>query len=242
MTTIRIATRRRWVSVANDAVQDTRLSFRARGLLVYLLSKPDDWRCSSLSLAKDGLEGRDAIRAAMNELLDLGYLTIERAKDDKGRWATVIDVHEEPTGAWETGAGESAIASSPGPGSPGPDSQALTKGLGTKDCVEEETDVSSSRRAPNPIWDVLVEQFGEAQTPPERNRRGLTVRELKSVKATPEQVRAAATRHRRIWPRVTCTERSLVAHWTELTKVDPVDAERAAHNARMKQVREENGS
>jgi hypothetical protein len=245
VTTIRIAKRRRWVSVANDAVQDPRLSFRARGLLVYLLSKPDDWRASSASIARDGTEGRDAVRAAMNELLDIGYLRIERVKDERGRWATVIDVHEEPTGAWKSGAGESADVESPRPGSPAPDSQAVYKDLTTDDCKgEEETYVSPSPRSrahgrTNVVWDALAEHFGEPTTAPEKRRRGLTTKELREAGADAESIAAAVKRHKRIWPKVSCTERSIVAHWTELTKVDPVDAERAAHHARMKRAREE---
>jgi len=37
-------------------------------VLAAILSRPDNWRVRSDQLATDGKEGRDAIRAALNEL------------------------------------------------------------------------------------------------------------------------------------------------------------------------------
>jgi hypothetical protein len=37
------AGRRRFTRIDNTAIEDPRLSFRALGVLTYVLSKPDDW-------------------------------------------------------------------------------------------------------------------------------------------------------------------------------------------------------
>ena len=48
--------------LSNAVINDERLSFRARGVLIWLLSKPDDWRTRSDSIAgQSPKEGRDAI-------------------------------------------------------------------------------------------------------------------------------------------------------------------------------------
>ena len=52
----------------NRIIRDQRLSFRARGVLAYLLSMPPGWRTSSTRVARETREGRDAIRTALDEL------------------------------------------------------------------------------------------------------------------------------------------------------------------------------
>ena len=82
--------------VSNDIAQNHRLSYRARGVLVYILSRPDDWRTSADRLAKEGVEGRDAIRTALDELVLAGYACRVREQDDKGRWSTALMVFDFP--------------------------------------------------------------------------------------------------------------------------------------------------
>ncbi|WP_395705456.1 replication protein [Rhodococcus ruber] len=83
--------------LSNAVINDARLSFRARGVLMWLLSKPADWRIRSESIAEQSpREGREAIRTAMRELEQLGYLVREKNQDESGRWETTQTVYEEP--------------------------------------------------------------------------------------------------------------------------------------------------
>ena len=52
------------------------LSWRAKGILSYMLSRPDNWKINKTDLYKRGKEGRDAMQAALNELKELDYLHI----------------------------------------------------------------------------------------------------------------------------------------------------------------------
>lgn len=113
MTTIRVTKRTRYAVVAQETVNDTTLSFRARGVLFWLLEKPDDWRCDSTTISRSGTEGREAVRAALRELEDAGYLRRTKTHGEGGHWKTVVEVYERPTSAQEPGAGQ------PGVGSPG---------------------------------------------------------------------------------------------------------------------------
>jgi len=84
--TIRRAARRhRFVIVDQAAVEDARLSWAARGLLAYLLSRPDDWKVLVNDLKKRGNLGRDGIYALLRELRSAGYLRFERHRDPQGR-------------------------------------------------------------------------------------------------------------------------------------------------------------
>lgn len=82
--------------VSNAIVTDSRLTWKARGLLIYLLSKPDNWRTNAEQLAKAGPDGRDAVRSALRELEELGYMRRRRSQDARGRWTTSSIVYDSP--------------------------------------------------------------------------------------------------------------------------------------------------
>lgn len=103
-TTIHKCTRNRgYTKVSNLLMQDKLLSYKARGLMCYFLSLPDDWVIHIETLyTKDSHEGKYAIREAMKELTERGYLHLELAKDEKTgkiagrRWLAFDDPSENP--------------------------------------------------------------------------------------------------------------------------------------------------
>jgi len=82
--------------IRNDVIRDSRLSFRARGLLIAILSRPDNWTVRSSQLAAETTEGRDAIRTALNELQNCGYLKMERVRLENGQFTTIQVVYDVP--------------------------------------------------------------------------------------------------------------------------------------------------
>lgn len=85
--------------------EDARLSWAARGLLVYLLGKPDNWKISVESLRRqtEGARvrtGRDGIYALLSELEQAGYLSREQQRGEGGRVREVdYTVCEYPSSA-----------------------------------------------------------------------------------------------------------------------------------------------
>ena len=79
-----------------NVMEDSRLSFRALGILVYILSKPDDWSVRSAQLAPTHSEGRDAVRAALSELEKAGYIVRSRQQDARGYWSQTSIVYDRP--------------------------------------------------------------------------------------------------------------------------------------------------
>ena len=95
-TEIRVVRRKdRFVQVPNDTIRDNRLSFRARGVLAYVLSLPDWEPRDSRSIAENGTEGRDAILKVIKELTEHGYFH-KRTVRVRGRWVQQIAYCESP--------------------------------------------------------------------------------------------------------------------------------------------------
>lgn len=142
MTIIRAPRPERYTVVNRKVIDDDRLSYRALGLLVYLLDKPDNWRVEAAQLARGRTEGRDAVRAALMELAEAGYLVRQRRQNDGGQWITETFLYETPgraedgkPGVGEPGVGEPVV------GAPG----ALTKT--EPNTVNEPRKTSSSSSA-----------------------------------------------------------------------------------------------
>ena len=82
--------------IPNRVIRDEHLSYRARGLLCYLLSQPPGWQISSARLAIKTGEGRDAVRTALRELVACGYLDLKRRQDHRGLWEAEYTVTDTP--------------------------------------------------------------------------------------------------------------------------------------------------
>ena len=83
----------------NQVINDPALSFGAKGLLAFILSKPDHWRTDRDHLARQGPDGEKAVRALLRELEEAGYLTRQRHRDRHGRIGWKRVVHELPVPA-----------------------------------------------------------------------------------------------------------------------------------------------
>lgn len=82
--------------------EDKRLSWSARGMLVYLLGKPDNWRVSVSALVNETQvsrkqSGRDAVYAILGELIEAGYVVREEEKED-GKFSGMRYVVKEDCG------------------------------------------------------------------------------------------------------------------------------------------------
>jgi hypothetical protein len=71
---------------------DKRLGWAARGLLIYLLSKPDNWQISVAALIKQTADSpspsaRDGVYSLLDQLIVAGYLRRDQARDGSGKMA-----------------------------------------------------------------------------------------------------------------------------------------------------------
>lgn len=78
-------------------IEDETLSFEAKGLLAYVLSKPNTWQIRKTDLIKRSMSGRTRIDRALLELMSAGYMNWYQEKNEDGTFADwVYDVYERP--------------------------------------------------------------------------------------------------------------------------------------------------
>lgn len=88
---------RGWTEIQNVVLRDKKLTFRARGVLVRLLSNADNYRMTAQDLADESPgEGRQAVLAALKNLREAGYIVQKRHQDERGRWRTETFVYDSP--------------------------------------------------------------------------------------------------------------------------------------------------
>ncbi|MDY2686124.1 MAG: DnaD domain protein [Selenomonadaceae bacterium] len=81
---IRIEKTKNYTVMANYHLRDKRLSFKAKGLMSFMLSLPDNWVYSIKGLSYFATDGKDAVRGALKELEKAGYLQMKRERNENG--------------------------------------------------------------------------------------------------------------------------------------------------------------
>ena len=74
MAVMRVERNSNYTVMANYHLRDKQLSLKAKGLLSVMLSLPVEWDYTVAGLACISKEGIDAIRAAIKELEQAGYI------------------------------------------------------------------------------------------------------------------------------------------------------------------------
>jgi hypothetical protein len=134
----------KFVQIANDAAQDRRLSLRARGVLLFVLSLPPEKLFTAKWLESEVPEGREAVRSALRELEAHGYLRRERKHAANGKWEWAQVISDAPLTA-EDGTGEPPSDGNPYDGKPSdgnpsdkelktqtPNTQKMVRGLASR--------------------------------------------------------------------------------------------------------------
>lgn len=149
--------------IENAVLRDSNLSYRARGMLASILSRPEDWKTSAAMLTKDGREGRDAVRTALVELRDAGYIEIVRTRNANGTFNTDYIVYDSPNQDRFPGPDQDRF---PGDGYPSPDNQAVIEEPVTKtveEVVANAPTVGETAAAFNEFWSLYPRKAGKLQ-------------------------------------------------------------------------------
>lgn len=80
--------------VSNTVLTDKDLSLKAKGLYVFLISKPDKYQFSFDRIAKESNDGKSSVLSAVQELEDNNYLIREKHSDGRTDYI-LFNNHEE---------------------------------------------------------------------------------------------------------------------------------------------------
>lgn len=69
--------------VPNEILNDERLSWKAKGLLSYLLSKPDNWEARIEDLYNKSTDGYTSLRSGIEDLIICGYMELKNVYNEK---------------------------------------------------------------------------------------------------------------------------------------------------------------
>lgn len=200
-----------YTRVPNVTVNDARLDLKARGLLLFMLSKPDGWHFRERVLADHCSVSRAQIRTALQTLISNGYVRrVTVTKDGAPRVETQVFDVAQPVGT-ET---EPPLVRVPD----GPETVPLSN-------TESEVRLSnqgaaSTRKATDRLFEAMCQACGhdpKRLTSAERGRINKALKDLRSVGATAEEITAAASQWTRIYPNATLTPTAMAAHWSKLT-------------------------
>lgn len=90
-------TQGQYVNVYKDILKNNSLSLRDRGMVVTLLSLPDNWEFTISGLSKIIPDGKSSIRASLKHLEELGYISRTQERVERGKFGNIaIEVHETP--------------------------------------------------------------------------------------------------------------------------------------------------
>jgi len=85
MSIIRVSKPAQYTVIDQRTLDDLSLRWEAKGMLDYLLARPDNWTISPAQLAKYGQAKIDKVRSIINELKAAGYVRMMPLRNDKGQ-------------------------------------------------------------------------------------------------------------------------------------------------------------
>lgn len=96
MAVFKIEKQKNYTVMSNYHLQDKTISFKAKGLLSFMLSLPEDWDYSMKGLVSVSKENLKAIRTILNELKEHGYLEIKQTRGERGYYKYEYIIREIP--------------------------------------------------------------------------------------------------------------------------------------------------
>lgn len=95
-TIIRVQKNTDYTIINNTSINDKRLSWKAKAIHVFMLSKPDNWTFYNEEIQQWAKDGMSSFTSGLSELKKLGYIKKERRRAAGGKFEWVTIVYEVP--------------------------------------------------------------------------------------------------------------------------------------------------
>lgn len=100
--------RNQFAIIPNETLADERLSWKAKGLLAYLLSLPYDWEVYTSEVTKHSTDGVDSLNSGLKELMEFNYVKRSKVRGKNGKYeGWEYCVYDVPT---ESGLSKSGLS------------------------------------------------------------------------------------------------------------------------------------
>ena len=96
MQVFRVEKNKNYTTMSNYHLRDKKLSYKAKGLLSFMLSLPDTWDYSMNGLVSVSKENIGSIRTILHELEENRYLIRSRYQNNKGQFQYEYSIYEYP--------------------------------------------------------------------------------------------------------------------------------------------------
>lgn len=111
MAIVRVKKTKNYTVMSNDHLRNNNLSWKAKGILSYILSLPDDWKLYQKELKSHSTDGKTSTRSGFDELVTHGYITKHRERKEDGTFGEMIyTVRETPSIKTECGKPEIGLS------------------------------------------------------------------------------------------------------------------------------------
>ena len=99
MAVFKVEKTKNFTIMSNHHLQNKNLSLKAKGLLSYMLSLPNDWDYSLAGLVANSKESKTSIRNTLNELKENHYLSVTKLypnQTESKKIEYIYNIYEEP--------------------------------------------------------------------------------------------------------------------------------------------------
>jgi hypothetical protein len=170
MSVFRVEKTRDYTVMSNHHLRSKSLSLKAKGLLSQMLSLPEEWDYSLKGLSLINRESVGAIRTAVWELEEAGYIVRQQGRDGKGKMTAIeYIIYEQPQERSEADSpvSENPIADNPTADNPTADNPTAESPTADKPIADKPT--ADKPIADKPIADKPIADKPIAGNPMSEN-------------------------------------------------------------------------
>lgn len=97
MPVFRIQKNNNYTVMSNYHLRDKELSLKAKGLMSFILSLPEDWDYSLKGLVSCLKEGKESVDSTLDELKARAYIKVTKIQNEKGQFKYIYNIFEQPS-------------------------------------------------------------------------------------------------------------------------------------------------
>lgn len=190
MSIVRVEKSKNYTVMTNYHLRDKRLSLKAKGLMSYMLSLPDEWDFSIKGLSACLPEGKDAIVSGLKELETCGYLVREQVRNQGKFFKFDYTLLEKPNAGNQNAGNQNAENSNAGNPPQINTNKANTKKVNTKEVNTKAVAVDCSPKLAQAMND-FADMRKQMKKPMTGRAKELLLKKLEKLSHGDEEIKIA---------------------------------------------------